>query len=40
MKYKLLLKYVYTFYNFGEIMDEDDIGPVDAAETMTGGERA
>ena len=24
----------------GEIMDEDDIGPVDAADTMTGGERA
>ena len=23
MKYTLLLKYVYTFYNFGEIMDED-----------------
>ncbi len=22
MKYKLLLKYVYTFYSFGEILDE------------------
>ena len=40
MKYKLLLKYVYTFYNFGEIMDEDDVGQIESEDSMAGGDQA